>query len=233
LGLDFRGHGGSDDGPTTFGYLEVEDVAGALTWLGDRGIRRVALFGTSMGGGTAIASLVVLGDGTLQSADLDPDAPVSPSPPIRPRIVAVVGDSVAAALPSVVASRVPGGPLRGIISKSLFRAASRRVGGDIRATEPARIIGLVERVPLLLIHGDADSMLPIRDGRRLAALAGPSAEHWIVPGAEHSGAHATAPAAYEARVTAFLRRAFGEARDAAILGATVAVEGAPAGPGGW
>ena len=28
LGLDFRGHGESDDGPTTFGMLEVEDVAG-------------------------------------------------------------------------------------------------------------------------------------------------------------------------------------------------------------
>src|SRR6185503_18530436 len=42
LGLDFRGHGESDDGPTTFGLLEVEDVAGALAWLGERGIRRVA-----------------------------------------------------------------------------------------------------------------------------------------------------------------------------------------------
>ena len=38
LGLDFRGHGESDDGPSTFGLLEVEDVAGALAWLGERGI---------------------------------------------------------------------------------------------------------------------------------------------------------------------------------------------------
>src|SRR4051812_12819306 len=30
LGLDFRGHGESDSGPTTFGVAEVEDVAGAL-----------------------------------------------------------------------------------------------------------------------------------------------------------------------------------------------------------
>ena len=61
LGLDFRGHGGSDDGPTTFGLLEVEDVAGALAWLGERGITRVALVGTSMGGITAIAAVAVLG----------------------------------------------------------------------------------------------------------------------------------------------------------------------------
>ena len=32
------------------------------------------MFGTSMGGITAIASIVVLGDGSLASADLDPDA---------------------------------------------------------------------------------------------------------------------------------------------------------------
>ena len=54
--------------------LEVEDVAGALAWLGERGIRRVALFGTSMGGMAAIASVAVLGDGTLPAADVEPDA---------------------------------------------------------------------------------------------------------------------------------------------------------------
>ena len=65
LALDFRGHGESDDAPTTFGMREVEDVAGALAWLGERGIERVALFGTSMGGMTAIAAVGVLGDGSL------------------------------------------------------------------------------------------------------------------------------------------------------------------------
>ena len=69
LGIDFRGHGDSDDGPSTFGMLEVEDVAGALAWLGERGIRRVALFGTSMGGMAAIASVAILGDGSLRAAD--------------------------------------------------------------------------------------------------------------------------------------------------------------------
>ena len=31
------GHGGSDDAPTTFGLHEIDDVAGALAWLGERG----------------------------------------------------------------------------------------------------------------------------------------------------------------------------------------------------
>ena len=78
LGLDFRGHGASDDGPTTFGLLEVEDVAGALAFLGERGVRRVALVGSSMGGITALAAVAVLGDGRLASADADPAAPAAP-----------------------------------------------------------------------------------------------------------------------------------------------------------
>ena len=65
LGLDFRGHGDSDDSPTTFGLREVEDIAGALAWLGERGIERVALVGMSMGGISAIAAVAVLGDGSL------------------------------------------------------------------------------------------------------------------------------------------------------------------------
>ena len=75
-------------------------------------------------------------------------------------------------------------------------------------------------VPLLLIHGDADTTVPIADGRRLAAAAGPTAEHWVVPGADHSQAHATATADYEARVTSFLRDAFASVRtEAPIIGA--------------
>lgn len=220
LGLDFRGHGGSDDSPTSFGLREVEDVAGALTWLGEHGVRRVAMFGTSMGGVTAIASVVVLGDGSLESADLDPHAPAGVTPPPRPRIVAIVGDSVPAELPTVVANRIRGGPIRGVLARSIFRAATERLGGDPRATEPARVVSLVDPVPLLLIHGEADRTVPMSDGQRLARLAGEAAEHWIVPGADHSAGHGVVAQEYESRVTGFLRRTFGAARDAAILAAT-------------
>ena len=61
---------------------------------------------------------------------------------------------------------------------------------------------------LLLIHGMADTTVPIADGRRLAAAAGPATVHWEFPDAEHSRGHATAPEVYEMRVTAFLREAF-------------------------
>jgi pimeloyl-ACP methyl ester carboxylesterase len=213
LGIDFRGHGDADDGPTTFGLLEVEDVAGALAWLGERGIRRVALMGTSMGGMTALAAVAVLGDGSLPNADVDPDRPRATIGAPRPRIVAVVADSVASDPTIPVATRLPvPRPLQRFVAGRLFDGARDRLGADPRATGPARVIGLVEPVPLLLIHGAADDTVPVADGQHLADLAGPSAEHWVVPGAGHSGAHATAPQDYAQRVGDFLRVALARAR---------------------
>src|SRR5258706_410569 len=62
LALDFRGHGGSDDAPTTFGLHEIEDVAGALQGLRARGTRRGAPVRSSMGGVVRSASVRVLGE---------------------------------------------------------------------------------------------------------------------------------------------------------------------------
>jgi fermentation-respiration switch protein FrsA (DUF1100 family) len=78
------------------------------------------------------------------------------------------------------------------------------------------MIGLVEPVPLLLIHGEDDRTVPLADGRRLAAAAGPSAEHWVVPGADHAAGHLTAASEYEERVTAALRAAFVRGREVSL-----------------
>lgn len=212
FGIDFRGHGDSDAGPSTFGMLEVEDVAGALAWLGERGITRLALVGTSMGGMAAIASVAILGDGTLAASDVDPARTRAPIDAPRPTIVAVVADSTAPEVEIPVANRLSS-PFRRFIAARLFDAAARTLGADPRSTEPGRVIGLIETVPLLLIHGDADTTVPLEDGRRLVALAGPSAEHWIVAGADHSQGHAVAGQDYERRVTDFLRVAFRRAPD--------------------
>jgi fermentation-respiration switch protein FrsA (DUF1100 family) len=212
LGIDFRGHGDSDEGPSTFGMLGVEDVAGAFAWLGERGIRRVALSGTSMGGMAAIASVAILGDGSLTAADSEPDPTRAEIDPPRPLIVAVVADSTSPEAEVPVANRMPT-PFRRFLAARAFDAAARTLGADPRDIEPGRVVGLVEPVPLLLIHGEADTTVPLEDGRRLAAAAGPSATHWTVPGAEHSRSHQVAGQDYERRVTDHLRMAFRAARD--------------------
>jgi pimeloyl-ACP methyl ester carboxylesterase len=211
FGLDFRGHGESDPAPTTFGLHEVEDVAGALAWLGERGIDRLAIFGTSMGGIVAIAATAILGDGRLSAADADPAAPRGTATAPRPQVVAIVGESVSPDLVMVVANRIRG-PFRRFVARRVFDAAASRLGADPRATEPVRLLPLLEDLPVLLIHGTADTTVPIRAARRLAERGGPGVARWEVADAEHSAGHRTAPSAYEAAVTAALRRAFADGR---------------------
>jgi pimeloyl-ACP methyl ester carboxylesterase len=147
----------------------------------------------------------------LRAADATPDDPKHVVAAPRPRIVAVVADSVPPEVELPVANRLRG-PGRRFMAARLFDGVTATIGIDPRATEPSRIIGLVEGVPVMMIHGEADEVVPVADGRRLAALAGPSVDHWVVPGAGHSAAHATAGQDYERRVTDFLRMAFAHHR---------------------
>ena len=157
LGLDFRGHGGSDDAPTTFGLHEVEDVAGALAWLGERGIRRVALVGSSMGGITAIAAVAVLGDGRLAAADRDLDAPARHGRRPRARGSAPVVARLGARPSSPWSSRAGSGCRSGAGSRTRRSRAWPAAWAATRAP-PSRSTssGLLEDVPLLLVHGGAD-----------------------------------------------------------------------------
>lgn len=211
LGLDFRGHGRSDDGPTTFGMLETEDVGGALEWLGERGITRVALVGLSMGATTALTATAVLGDGTLAAADSEAIVARGPAPPPRPQIVAIVADSAAPELELPVAA-TRGGPFGRLAARIAFRSLADRLGADPRETEPGRVAALLAPLPVLLVAGEADAVVRPVAARRLAAAIGPSAELWVVPGAGHAAGHAAAPAEYEQRVAAFLRVSFAGAR---------------------
>jgi pimeloyl-ACP methyl ester carboxylesterase len=54
-------------------------------------------------------------------------------------------------------------------------------------------------VPILLIHGEVDSNIPIRHSRRIHALA-PKTQLWEVPAADHCAAFSTAPQEFEKRI---------------------------------
>lgn len=74
-----------------------------------------------------------------------------------------------------------------------------RYGVDLSKADPQDAIS-ESQVPVLLIHGASDTNISPRHSRMLFNAAKSHAILWIVPGAEHTGAWATAPAQFEADV---------------------------------
>ena len=213
LGLDFRGHGDSDDGPSTFGLLEVEDIAGALAWLGERGITRVALFGTSMGGISAIAAVAVLGDGSLAARRRGSDRAA------RPRAGATADGSSASSpirpppeLEIPIATRLRG-PARGFVAGRLFDGAARTLGrrstrDRAGARHRPRRSRSAPAHPRRGRHNRADRR------RTAAGRAGRPVDRALdrAGGRRTARSHAAAGQDYERRVTDFLRLAFRRGR---------------------
>jgi fermentation-respiration switch protein FrsA (DUF1100 family) len=184
LALDLRGHGESEGDRFSLGEYERLDVAAAVAFLEGRGLaaRRVALFGESMGAGTVIQTLAV-----------------------RPDVGAVVADSSYASADVVVEEQITHeSGLPGFFAPGILLAA-RIFGMDADQANPVAIVRAHPEKAFLFIHCDADQIVYLHHARELrAASANPASDLWIVSGCAHVRAHDAEPAAYEARVLAFL-----------------------------
>jgi pimeloyl-ACP methyl ester carboxylesterase len=184
--FDLRGSGRSGGKRFTLGAQEVRDVGAAVDFLARRGLapQGVDLLGFSMGAATSM----------LTAAH-------------EPRVRAVVEDSGYADLGDVLNDQVPkaSGLPRWFTPGVVFMAWPL-MGVNAYAIRP--IDGLpalaARGVPLLVIHGEGDTLVPVGHGRRLAAAYGPGVETYFVPGAAHVGSFKVDPETYLARLTAFL-----------------------------
>ena len=79
-----------------------------------------------------------------------------------------------------------------------FLRARWQFGVDMQQVSPENAVA-VTRVPVLLIHGQIDSNIPVRHSRRIHAR-NPAVALWEVPNAGHCAAISTAPAEFERRV---------------------------------
>lgn len=190
LAFDHPNHGDGPPGVTTLGAGEREDAAAALALLRERGYDRIGVFGSSMGGTTAIG---------LAARDAGVRAVVSDATFARPEDVPVGYLSRRGYLfPELVA---------GATVQMLGWRAGRDLGS---ASAIANIPKLASR-PVFLIHGDADHVIAPDNADRLFAAASEPKTLWKVPGAdhvseEHQGPYDVGPAEYERRVTAFFDR---------------------------
>jgi uncharacterized protein len=69
---------------------------------------------------------------------------------------------------------------------------------NMEQISPERAIA-ASHVPVLLLHGEEDSNIPVRHSR-IIAKDDPSVNLWIVPGAEHCGAVSIARQEFDRRV---------------------------------
>jgi pimeloyl-ACP methyl ester carboxylesterase len=89
-----------------------------------------------------------------------------------------------------------------VVSAAMWYARVRH-GVALSAASPVQRLAR-SRVPVLVIHGTGDREIPASDARTLAAANPRVVTVWMVEGAGHTRAWATAPREYPARVAAFL-----------------------------
>jgi dipeptidyl aminopeptidase/acylaminoacyl peptidase len=185
--FDLRAHGESGGEHLGLGWLERRDVRAAVDVVEQRGIPpgRIGLFGHSFGGGIALLSAAAI-----------------------PDMGAVVTDSAFAdqrlLLDREINMRTGAPP---IFTPGIGLFVSWWYDLDLSAIPPDQALSRIAPRPILFIHGDADTRIPVSHAYRLkAASRNPVDELWIVPGAEHVASFAVQPEAYTARMLAFFER---------------------------
>ena len=183
--FDLRGHGRSDAARLSMGRRERKDLRAVLAWAGRRGYApdQVGWIGESMGASTI-----------LMEGEQNPD--------IR---VAVV-DSAFGNLPELLDTQLTlHSHLPRVFNPGILFAAHRAYGVRTDDLIPIRSARRWGARPLLLIHGEDDTIVPVDQARALADAAGPSCRAVTLPGVRHVEAYRTDPGRYVAAVDGFLK----------------------------
>jgi len=182
---DARAHGASDSDLATYGILERNDIRQWFELLALR-VRPRCIFGLgeSMGGAQLLQSLAV-----------------------EPHFCSVIAESPFASLREIAYDRV-GQPLhlgpwfgRTVLRPAVefaFVYVRLKYGLNVQCASPEDVVAATS-VPVLLIHGQIDSNIPLRHSLRIRSR-NPNAAIWVVPSADHCGAISTAPKEFQQRV---------------------------------
>jgi fermentation-respiration switch protein FrsA (DUF1100 family) len=185
LMIDLRAHGESQGERLSFGVEERRDIMGAVDWLKAQGFApgSVGVLGVSMGASAAIGA-------AAEDSDIG----------------ALIADCGFADMGALLRRHwySASGGLPGFYLPTTI-LMGRLLGYDFFSDRPLDEIGRIAPRPVLIVHGDADGLVPLSDAQQLVA-AGPSAELWVVHGAGHGGSYGIDPPAYTERVAAFFER---------------------------
>ncbi len=158
VAYDSRAHGESGGDGCTYGFWEKQDLRRVI---GTLRAGPVVLLGTSLGAGVALQ--VAAGD---------------------PRVTGVVAVEVFSDLETIARDRAPWFVPNWMIQRA-FRTAERLAAFRVADVSPVRAAGSIT-VPVLLIHGAADTNTPPNHSKRVYdALRGPK-RLMLVEGARHN-----------------------------------------------
>jgi uncharacterized protein len=186
--FDWRSRGQSDVAQHSLAYYELRDAEAAVDYALERvPDARLGLIGYSMGASVAILL-------AARSA----------------AVRAVVADSPFTGIAEVVAHNAARRRLPARLVVPMADALTGwRYGYRFGLVRPVEAVGAISPRPLLLIHGSADTLIPISHAHELLAAACEPKELWIVEGAEHCGGYFADRAGYVARVAQFFEQYLG------------------------
>jgi uncharacterized protein len=182
---DARAHGVSGGELATYGLLERNDIHQWFDFLSARDHPRCIFgFAESMGAAQLLQSLAT-----------------------HPHFCAVAAESPFATFREIAYDRMGQpfhlGPwvgrtlLRPLVEVAFLRARWK-YHLDMQQVSPEDSVATAA-IPVLLIHGQLDSNIPVRHSRLIHARS-PNTELWEVPGADHCGAISIAPKEFERRI---------------------------------
>ena len=188
---DARAHGVSGGTLATFGLLERNDIRQWFDFLGRRDAPRCIFgLGESMGAAELLQSL---DSGTHFCAV----AAESPFATFREIAYDRMGQ------PFHLGPWVGRTILRPLVEVAFLRARWK-YGLNMEKVSPEESVARTT-VPVLLIHGEEDSYIPVRHSK-LIHTRNSNTQLWEVPGADHCGAISVAPQELERRLLAWFRR---------------------------
>jgi len=159
LTLDYRGYGRSGGSPSLEGLqMDVDAGMQALLHRSDVDPRRIVVFGQSLGAALAVYYVA--------------------NSPRRGNVRALVLDSAFSDYRRIAREKLSAH----IITWAFQWLPALTVDNDYT---PENSVQAVSPIPLLLIHGERDEIVPPAHSERLYALAREPKELWIVPDAGH------------------------------------------------
>jgi uncharacterized protein len=184
--FDLRGHGQSDPSRLYLGRRERNDIRAVMRWAESAGFAedRIGWLGYSMGASTLL----------MEAAR-------------NPRIHAAVIDSPYGDLPKLLNSQLSKhSGLPGWFNPGILLAARLCYGVRTDDLVPIRYARAWGHRPLLLIHGESDSIVPVDQAQKLAEAIGSSCRTLTLPGVEHVQAYQSDPDNYVRLVGRFFNK---------------------------